>query len=101
MKNLNFLTLFLICLLISLGQLQRFEVSNGISFYLHDLVIGIWVTINLTIERLSVANLFRTIWAQHRWLILFVFALLVIGWFRALINGQELLAPPFIYRSLR
>lgn len=93
MNKINSLTLFLIFLLISLGQLQRIEVGNGINFYLHDLVIWVWIFFNLVAKRTLVLEKLNSIWKKHARSGTFLLALICLGWLNAFAHGQSLIIP--------
>lgn len=46
MKILNYLALGLFLFLLTLGQLQRVQVSPNLAFYLHDILLAVWCGIS-------------------------------------------------------
>jgi len=52
-KKINLFFLFLLTGLFSLGQLQRVELFTWPAFYVHDVIIFIWITFNLPIKKIK------------------------------------------------
>jgi hypothetical protein len=90
MTKFNYFTFILICLLLSLGQLQRFEVANGISFYAHDLVISAWVIINAITYKNFLITQLLSLFKKQRSLII-VLLIILLGWLAAWWRSAEIL----------
>lgn len=90
---------FVFCVLFFFGQLQRLEIGQFPPFYLHDLVLFVWLMFIFFVNRKKIIKLLRSIRINKYKLEIFLFAWIILGWIVAFINGQ--LAMKFLFYTLR
>lgn len=90
---------FLFCVLFVFGQLQRIEWGAFPAFYLHDVVLFLWLLTILIFNRKKVRSLFKKIKLKKFKLELFLLTWVLVGWVIALLMGQ--LDAKFLLYSLR
>ncbi len=98
MKKINLyrillpLVLFLFCL----GQLQRIQVTQNIAFYLHDLVIVLWVGTFILTKSKSMVKILKKKIKNNFWLSLFgVWSLLILVFSQIFSSNFDL--KPYLY----
>lgn len=79
--------------LLSLGQLQRFQITPSIALYAHDVVVGFWVVILLMVETTlraavstTIANLFDI--ATKNQVARLLLVVIVVGWSGSILTGH-------------
>lgn len=84
-------TVVFFCLL-SMGQLERWQVTPTLALYAHDLVLGFLMLTQAKWWLTQFKDLTSTFKLQHDWLIVLLLGWSGAGWILALFNGNSLLS---------
>lgn len=92
----SFLTLFL--MVFSFGQFQRIQLADNVAFYIHDILISIFLISFLTQKyfknTFSPKVFFTSVWKKFRWEIVFTLWVLggmILGWYEGRVTLKSLL----------